>query len=240
MDKKEDKNENHLQAGTSGLSTNERMRRDWDARAEVDSRYFIRSAHSQTEDEFWQSGFNNRDKIIGIHTPRYNQILQNKNPKELKVLEIGCGIGRILIPMSKIFGEVVGVDVSEKIIEMAKKYIKNNSNCRVFQNNGSDLSDLTNDYFDFCYSFIVFQHIPEKNIVINYISEVSRVIKPGGLFRFQVFGNTKWKADLTDTWNGVHFTSEEIHQIAKDNKFKIIEESGKDVQYYWLTFKSIK
>ena len=129
-----------------------------------------------------KSGFRDRDKILGVSTKRYQQIFKNGNPKKMKVLEIGCGMGRMLIPMSEIFGEAIGVDISENMIEAAKKHMKNISNCKVFKTNGSDLSIIEDDSIDFCYSIIVFQHIPEKEIVRNYIHEVSRVLKPENKF----------------------------------------------------------
>jgi len=221
------------------LSTEEWMEKDWNERAEKNVKYFIRSVYGQTEEEFWKSGEDNSNQILGLNSTRYHQIIGNKNPKETRVLEIGCGIGRILIPMSKVFGEAIGVDVSEKIIQIAKDFVEKIPNCKVFKNNGSDLSIFPDNHFDFCYSYIVFQHIPDKKIVVNYIHEVSRVLKPGGLFRFQVFGDTKWKPLKYNTWMGVHFSSKKIHQIAKENKFEILEESGQKSQYYWLTFKSV-
>ncbi len=219
---------------------NERMKREWDARAEEDVKYFVRQIREQTEEEFWQSGRVNCREILGPNIPRYKKIIDKKDPKKMKVLEIGCGIGRILIPMSEKFGEVIGVDVSEKMIEMAKKYLKDISNCKVFITSGSDLSVLNDNSIDFCYSYVVFQHIPKKEVIIGYVKEVFRVLKPGCLFRFQVFGDTKWKPEDTNTWHGVHFTSKEIHKIAQDNKFEIIEEIDQRTQYYWITFKSLK
>jgi hypothetical protein len=38
----------------------------------------------------------------------------------------------------------------------------------------------------------------------------------------------------------VQFTSDEIHKIAKDHNFEIIEEGNYKEEYYWLTFKSKK
>ena len=229
-----------LPPNRDNLSVSQWMKRDWNILAEKDVKYFIRSVDKQTDEEFWKSGKKNCDQILGINTSRYKQIFENKTPKKMRVLEIGCGIGRILIPMSRVFGEAYGLDVSEKMIEGAKKNIQNIPNCKVFANSGSNLSMFSDDYFDFCYSIIVFQHIPEKEVIINYIKEVSRVLKTGCLFRFQVFGETKWKPNKYNTWYGTHFTSEEIHKIAEENKFQILEESGQNDQYYWLTFKSVK
>ena len=158
----------------------------------------------------------------------------------MRILEIGCGIGRLLIPMSKIFGQVVGVDVSPEMIHKGEKYVENIQNCKIFENNGIDLSEFSDNYFDFCFSFIVFQHIPEKKIVEKYISEVSRVLKSECLFRFQVRGTITSKPDQITTWDGVQFTSNEIHKIAEINGFEIVEEGNDKEEYYWLTFKSKK
>jgi len=222
------------------LNTQEWMKRDWNARAETCSKFFIRAVKGQTEEEFWESGKIEPHHILGVDTPRYELIFKNKDVKEMKVLEIGCGIGRILIPISKIFGEAIGVDVSKKMISIANEYVKEIPNCQVFENNGKDLSMFPDNYFDFCFSFIVFQHIPEKEIVVNYIRDVSRILKKECLFRFQVHGDSKKNPVDGTTWHGVHFTSNEMHKIADENNFEIIEEDGMNDQYYWLTFKSIK
>lgn len=222
------------------LSFEEWMKRDWNERAKIDAMYFVRNKFRQSEKDFWDCKKFRDEDILDINGQRCSQIINKKNPKEIRVLEIGCGIGRILISMSEIFGEVIGVDVSGKMIEIAKKHIKNFPNCKVFENNGKDLSMFPKNYFDFCFSVIVFQHVPTKEIVINYIKEVARVLKPECIFRFQVKGITEPEPKLTNTWHGVHFTSQEIHKIAKENKFEILEETGQHGQYYWLTFKSVK
>jgi len=59
------------------------------------------------------------------------------------------------------------------------------------------LVDFEDNVFDFCFSCIVFQHIPDKQITFGYIREVGRVLKPQGVFRFQVNG-------LPDVDTGVH------------------------------------
>jgi len=101
-------------------------------------------------------------------------------------------------------------------------------------------SKSPDDTFDFCYSVIVFQHIPDKKIVENYIKEVSRILKSNCLFRFQIRGTVSTKPREITTWDGVQFTSNEIHKLADENNFKIIEENSDKEEYYWLTFKSIK
>ena len=217
-------------------STDSRMKKEWDARAKLDPLLAIATGHSQNEDDFWKSGVDECKNLLGIEGDLFSTIIKNKEPSKMKILEIGCGIGRILIPMSKIFGEVIGIDVSSEMVQLGQKYIANLPNCKILENNGVDLSLFPDNYFDFCYSFIVFQHIPDKIIVENYIREVSRVLKPQGIFRFQVRGNTENKPTELTTWDGVSFSSKEIHNYAKENNFKILEE-GDASEYFWVTFQ---
>jgi len=231
---------NLLNTDRNKLKSTEWMKRDWNARADIDIKYFIRSAFNQTEEEFWESGYHAKDtKILIPNSLTYNYIFKKQNPKQMNVLEIGCGIGRIMVPMSKIFHHVTGIDISEKIVGVGKKYLKSVPNCKVLLNNGNDLSEFPNDCFDFCYSHLVFQHIPDKEIVINYIKEVSRVIKEEALFRFQVNGNTDFCPPEFNTWHGITFSQDEIHKLAKENHFDILEESLSKQQYYLITFKKI-
>ena len=70
----------------------------------------------------------------------------------------------------------------------------------------------------------------------GYITEVSRILKPNGVFRFQVRGITKSKPAEITTWDGVSFSSKEIHKFADQNNFEILEENNGG-EYFWFTFQ---
>ena len=214
-----------------------KMKKEWNERTKMNPLFVIATDHSETEEDFWNSGIDECNDILGVNTERYQKIIENKETTNMNILEIGCGIGRILIPMRKIFGNVTGIDISSEMVLLGQKYVSDIPNCSIVENNGIDLSEFLDNSFDFCYSFIVFQHIPDKNVVEKYISEVSRVLKPNCLFRFQVRGIIDTKPNEITTWDGVQFTSNELHKIAKDNNFEIIEEGDDKDEYYWLTFK---
>ena len=214
-----------------------KMKKEWDARSKLDTLFVISTEHSENYEDFWQSGMDDIKSILDIDGSRFEKITHQKDPKKMRILEIGCGIGRLLIPMSEIFGQVIGVDISSEMIHKGKKHLENIQNCQIFENNGIDLSEFSDNYFDFCFSFIVFQHIPEKKIVEKYISEVSRVLKPNCLFRFQVRRTITSKPNQITTWDGVQFTSDEIHKIAQVNNFEIIEDGNDKDEYYWITFQ---
>lgn len=229
-----------LEIDKRNLTPEEIMKKEWNERSKIDTKFAIRTCLNQTDKEFWDSGIKARDLILSVNSSRFNLILQEKDPKNMKVLEIGCGIGRILIPMASIFGEAIGIDVSKEMVKTGNEYIKNIPNCRILENNGSDLNMFPNDSFDFCYSVLVFQHMPKKEIIKKYVQEIARVLKKNGIFWFQVRGTVPTKQHEITTWNGVRLSSQEIHEMAENNQFEILEENGENTDYYWLTFRSVK
>ena len=141
-----------------------KMKKEWNERTKMNPLFVIATDHSETEEDFWNSGIDECNDILGINTERYQKIIENKDTSSMNVLEIGCGIGRILIPMRKIFGNATGIDISSEMVLLGQKYVSDISNCNIVENNGTDLAEFSDNSFDFCYSFIVFQHIPEKKI----------------------------------------------------------------------------
>ena len=142
-----------------------KMKKEWDERAKMNPLFVIATDHSKSEEDFWKSGIVECNNILGKDISRLQKIIENKKPAKMNVLEIGCGIGRILIPMRKIFGNLIGIDISSEMVQLGQKYVADVPNCNIIENNGIDLSEFKDNYFDFCYSFIVFQHIPEKKLL---------------------------------------------------------------------------
>jgi len=94
------------------------------------------------------------------------------------VLDLGCGIGRVekfLAPHCK---EIYGVDVSGKMIKLAKRNVIY-ENVQFHKNNGRDLSVFPDKRFDFVFSVAVLQHI-EKEDALFYLMEIYRVLKENG------------------------------------------------------------
>jgi ubiquinone/menaquinone biosynthesis C-methylase UbiE len=83
-------------------------------------------------------------------------------------------------------GSVVGVDVSPEMVARAEQALADVPNARFAVGTGTDLAGLDAAAFDVCYSFIVFQHIPDPAVTCTYVSEMGRVLRPGGWAVFQV------------------------------------------------------
>jgi ubiquinone/menaquinone biosynthesis C-methylase UbiE len=103
---------------------------------------------------------------------------------QASVLDVGCGIGRILRPFSERFDSCIGIDINPQILAAAKDYIKN-ENVKLIENDG--LSIPFDAYkFHFVYSGGVLQHIPDIKVILNYFYEGIRVLKVGGVLNFSV------------------------------------------------------
>lgn len=214
--------------------TLEKMKREWDERARENARYYVNTAKEDwTDDEFFASG--ERTVAEEILTDMTN-ICQGKEPGSMKVLEIGCGAGRVTRALSKLFGEVYGVDVSGEMIAQAQRALADRPNAHVFQNNGKDLTILPVGPYDFAFSTIVFQHIPSREVIENYVAEVSRLLRPGSLFKFQVQGDTSLETKADDTWLGVPFSEQQAIAMAYRCGFEPRYRHGAGEQYFWLWF----
>ncbi len=212
----------------------EKMRADWDQRARENARHYVNTANTDwTDEEFFASG--ERTVAEEILTDMGN-ICQGKAPSSMRVLEIGCGAGRVTRALAKLFGEVHAVDVSGEMIRQAREALRGHPNAFVHQNNGQDLSVVPGQPFDFAFSSIVFQHIPSREIIENYVKEVNRLLRPGALFKFQVQGDSTLVTQPDDTWLGVPFSERQAVDMAYRCGFDPRYRHGAGGQYFWLWF----
>jgi SAM-dependent methyltransferase len=211
----------------------ENMRRDWDQRALENARHYVATDKTDwSDDEFFRSG---EESAAGDILNDTDNVFQGKDPKRMRVLEIGCGAGRVTRALGRIFGEVHAVDVSGEMVAQAREALADMPHVHVYQNNGCDLAVIPPLEFDFAYSFIVFQHVPSRDIIESYVREVHRLLRPGALFKFQVQGYPLTSSP-DQTWLGVSFSEAQARQMAERCGFDLRYNHGAGEQYYWLWF----
>ncbi|MEZ5404234.1 MAG: methyltransferase domain-containing protein [Bryobacteraceae bacterium] len=210
------------------------MRREWDERARENARHYVNTEkEAWTDDDFFASG--ERTVAEEILTDMTN-ICQGKDPKQMRVLEIGCGAGRVTRALARLFGEVYAVDISSEMVDQARRALADYPGAHVHQNSGADLAVLGDIQVDFAFSTIVFQHIPSRAVIESYVREVNRLLRPGGLFKFQVQGDATMETPPDDTWLGVPYSDAQAVELAEKCGFEPRYRHGAGGQYFWLWF----
>jgi ubiquinone/menaquinone biosynthesis C-methylase UbiE len=95
-----------------------------------------------------------------------------------RILEIGCGIGSIVVELTKQGYDITGSDISHEAIAYGlKKYgdIK-------LEVQAAETLQYENETFDIVLSFDLFEHIAR---VDRHLSEVFRVLRHGGYYLFE-------------------------------------------------------
>ncbi len=208
----------------------ERMRADWNQRAGEDANYYVAFGRRAQDDEEFFSTAADVLRLLRGELKR----LRGRNA----ALEIGCGPGRLMRPLSRHFGEIHGVDVSDEMIRLAGERLRGTPNAHAHHNSGSDLALFPDEMFDFVYSYAVFQHIPSRDVVLQYLRESRRVLKTGGILRCQINGLPA-HARQYDTWSGVRISPAEVAQFACEHDFQLLALEQVCTQYMWITCRKM-
>ena len=204
------------------------MRAEWNQRAREDAHYFVAfGRRDQDDEEFFATGADLVRELEGE---------LKRLPRRVRALEIGCGPGRLMRPMSRHFGEIHGIDVSDEMIARAREKLRGVPHAHVHHASGSDLAMFPVEYFDFVYSYAVFQHIPSADVVFSYLRETVRVLRPGGVAHLQINGLPKSSRAYT-TWEGVRIGADEIRTFTREREVRLLALTGVDTQYMWTTWQ---
>ncbi|HZC31292.1 MAG TPA: methyltransferase domain-containing protein, partial [Gaiellaceae bacterium] len=98
-------------------------------------------------------------------------------------LDFGCGVGRLTQALASRFDRVVGVDVSVRMVEIARRL--NSYDNVEYVVNAEPALPFPDESFDFVYSMVVLQHMPPA-LGRGYIAELVRMLRAGGTLVFQV------------------------------------------------------
>ncbi|MDE3198878.1 MAG: methyltransferase domain-containing protein [Acidobacteriota bacterium] len=204
------------------------MRAEWNARAREDAHYFVAfGRRDQDDEEFFATA---------ADVVRELEFELKRLPEGRRALEIGCGPGRLLRPMSRHFEEIHGIDVSDEMVARAREKLRGVPHAHAHHASGSDLRMFGDAYFDFVYSYAVFQHIPSAEVVLSYLRETVRVLRPGGVARLHINGLPKTAKAYT-TWEGVRISADEIRAFAREHELRLLALTGAETQYMWTTWQ---
>jgi SAM-dependent methyltransferase len=161
----------------------------WDQAADENPYWYVSSyGHfdaSRNLDEFWASGhtiWTDIKQVTG-YTPRLGDT----------VVEIGCGVGRLTRVIAPEVGQVIALDISQKMLAIARRANLPNADFRGAD--GFALPGIPGRSVELALGYCVFQHPPSHSALKSYLAEMYRVTKAGGMIAFTLVPRD-WKTWL--------------------------------------------
>ncbi|MEJ7734024.1 MAG: class I SAM-dependent methyltransferase [Polyangiaceae bacterium] len=101
---------------------------------------------------------------------------------ERDALEVGCGIGRLLGPLSLRLRSIVGIDLSPGMIDAARRRTRDDANVTVLTTDGRDLSAIADGAMDLVLGIDSLPYIVRAGaeLVRSTFAEIHRVLRPHG------------------------------------------------------------
>jgi SAM-dependent methyltransferase len=158
-----------------------RAREFWDERADEDAFFFVdnRLDYGAPDlEKFWADG--ERDLAVLL------DVVGMSLPPGCDVVEIGCGVGRLTRVIAREAGSVRALDVSPRMVELAREHNGSLDGVTWLVGDGASLAGVDDASADVVVSHVVFQHIADPRITLGYVREIGRVLRPGGWAVFQV------------------------------------------------------
>jgi SAM-dependent methyltransferase len=121
------------------------------------------------------------------------------------------------------------------LIRQARENLRDIPHARPHQIHGTRLETFADQSFDFAYSFDLFPHVLSPELVLAFLREIHRVMRPGGLVRLQFNGFTR--SQSLDQRTGAHFSSHELLEFAAAHDFQVLALDGVSTQSMWTTWR---
>lgn len=167
------------------------MRNDWDRRALQDPLYWVYNAYGRSRDDLGAYYRDGALQAAELLKPAIE--LWGESPAGKSLLDIGVGIGRLVPGFVRLgFDSVLGVDISPEMVRLAREWCPA-KNATFLLVPGDELKGVADSSIDFCFSYNVFSHMPDTDTTWKLMTDMSRVLRPGGFFQIHFKGRETLK-----------------------------------------------
>jgi ubiquinone/menaquinone biosynthesis C-methylase UbiE len=125
------------------------------------------------EQEFWKTGERDASRLL--------RFVDSSSV----VLDVGCGIGRVMKFIAPHCKAIVGVDTSSLILRRAKRELTNFKNCHFYRDDFKRFNIFPDNSFGLIYSFYTLQHM-EKEDAYMCLRRMQSLLKPKGILYLQL------------------------------------------------------
>lgn len=136
------------------------------------------------------------------HVTRLMQIVRDFRPGFIprSVVDFGCGVGRVTIPLAEACSRVIAVDISESMLQEARKNCESRRVNNVTFMTTREFLCLPESSVGFVHSFIVLQHIPTAE-GYTLIAKLISILEDGGVGAIHVsFGDDRSRLRRILSW----------------------------------------
>lgn len=118
--------------------------------------------------------------FIDLFVPKTLESFIKNLPKDFKIVDLGCGDGRLLYALTKKgllknADEVVGIDLAENRIERVREILPS---VKGIVADACNVKELPDDYFDMVICQQVTEHVPDDKVLLE---EIKRLSTPNGI-----------------------------------------------------------
>lgn len=153
-----------------------RARRDWNHAARHMPREMTAAFDAQDWETYWESGRRQVRDLVDL--------ARRAGPLGTGLaVEIGCGLGRLTRPLAGHFERVVGADIADEMLKIARRDAAAPNITYELLKPGVRLP-VDDGAADFVLAWTVFRHVPRSTFE-NYLDEARRVLRPAGSLLFE-------------------------------------------------------
>jgi ubiquinone/menaquinone biosynthesis C-methylase UbiE len=191
---------------------------------------FLEDNKVPNQEKIWDNIAKPWKTYVVKRIPAVENFLKNKKGK---IIDLGCGTGRNMIPSKDI--EYTAVDFSEGQLSHLKKHIKTNKlNAKIIKSEASSLIEIKDNTFDYGIFIASLHCIETKEKREKSLEELYRVLKPKGKALITVwdskdqrFSHIKNKGDIYMAWNHDNSAHMRYYYLYKKPELKkLIEKTG--------------
>ena len=131
------------------------------------------------------------------------------------VLDIGCGIGRLLVALAPRVRRVVGIDVSAEMVKAARRRCKGYENVSVIKGDGYGLGGVGDAEFDLVIAVDSFPYLRQSGYALaqRFVADSARVLKSGG--QLVILNYSYSENDEAD--------AREVRALARENALDVVQ-----------------
>lgn len=132
--------------------------------------------------------FNTLHAVNPLRTSYIQQYCEIENQR---IVDVGCGGGILSEALAKLGGSVVGIDMSQDLIEIADLHsLESQLEIDYQKTSAESLAKNSSETFDCVTCMEMLEHVPNPASIVD---ACARLVKPGGMVFFSTL-NRKWKA----------------------------------------------